>query len=255
MDGICNGMINNNILERHMATQGRAEEFSQVKSKKKRNRKYVYKEKTVQDYLMVYEASMNELKASSFYEALLQAFKKIGSGSLVKRFQAVQCLALGKPSAPDRIAMWQLSLLGLIVAEFEISWSNVFIWDPVFDQIDLDIIGALGGKAKESSLGDIGAGTLVYLPHAPVSLIEAVLKQIPSYCIMFGNNLLRYDTKIPSKTLQMNYPTLDCTMKMINGLSINKECWTMIDLPDLLSKQKEWFLAVNDLALHKKSQP
>jgi SRR1 len=256
MDGVSDGTKRVSEVQVPLKTElcPKAEEFSTVKSKKKRNKKYLYKEKTVEDYLLIYNASKVDLSTCKFYEALLDGLNKAELNSSNRTFRSIRCLALGKLSAPDRIALWQLSLLGLLVDHFGISWSNVTLWDPVFEPTDTAIIEALGGRVDDSD-HSVEADTLLYLPHAPVTLIDLILKQCPSESVILGNNVLRYDTKIAPKTLETRLPTLHSTMRMVDGSIPNELSWDLIDLPDSLSKGKDWFLAFNDLALHIKGRP
>lgn len=224
------------------------EQFQTVKSKKKRkNKKYIYQEKTIQHYIPIYEECRRQLVTSRFYGSLRDNFEKIKSAS--PQIQSIRCLALGKPSASDRIAMWQLALLGLLVTYFDISWSNVSLWDPAFEAMDQEIISLVGGQVVEHS-GPVNQHTFLYLPHAPVELIEEILTQCCSQCIILGNHVSRYDTTVLPQTLQDKYPTLHSVMNMIDGKAPNDHSWHIIDLPDSLSKGNDWSVAFNDLALH-----
>ncbi|ODN76970.1 hypothetical protein L202_05533 [Cryptococcus amylolentus CBS 6039] len=116
----------------------------------------------------------------------------------------VLCLGLGKPYT-DRTARIQLALLLGLLTALQSDISEVVIFDPIFDHNDKALLRQLGLDVSEQNL--LGKHELqedrpylIYLPHAPRQIYEAVLSTNynPHLCgsspgrVILGNDLGDY---------------------------------------------------------------
>lgn len=88
------------------------------------------------------------------------------------------CLGLGSPSTSID-SRWQLVLLLDLVNRFGIDPPAIEIYDPLFTQDEISQLQSLGLSILSENLGGrhtIDQGTLLYLPHCPMVLLERLLR-------------------------------------------------------------------------------
>ncbi|KAG8984154.1 hypothetical protein FRB90_005513 [Tulasnella sp. 427] len=112
---------------------------------------------------------------SSFAEFIERLTRELSIGSPPKR---ALCLGLGSPSVSVD-SRWQLVLLLELVSRFKIDPSEVEVYDPLFTESDVLELKRLNLRTlSENASGHhtIEEGTLLYLPHCPMVLLERILR-------------------------------------------------------------------------------
>jgi hypothetical protein len=211
----------------------------------RRNKKNKWEEKTVDDYYNILQERKEELRNSQFWKKLVES---LDSYACTVNF--IRCLALGQPTSilANGNAMYQLALLLLLTEYFNVTVKNVSVWDPVLDDVDRQLFAKIGVDVTEHTLNG-SSRLLYYMPHAPLSLINAILEQsdLHKQALIIGNHLMSYDTKMPSQSLSEKYPFINA---VIRDVEANAGRWSVREIPT--SKGDAWFAAVNDLAIHRK---
>lgn len=228
-----------------------------LQKKNKKNRKRYNKtivdediDVIVSEHLRSVDRKLEQLKASKFYTYLVDKCFDLCTDS---KFNCIKCLALGSPSHIGGMPMYQLALLLLLAERFQVERYNISVWDPVFTDVDRLIFDKLKIRVDESEV-DINPLTLLYMPHAPSSLIEDTLKQVYTESnlsgthYILGNYIPVYDIRLTAEDKQDKYPHIG---KVIQSLGSTNDEWAAVDIPDSLIKHDHWYQAFNDLALHR----
>ncbi|AMD19950.1 HCL201Wp [Eremothecium sinecaudum] len=138
--------------------------------------------------------------------------------SFVSEIDRVRCLALGSFSK-DSPARYQLALL-LEMIDFLTSASiRCSVYDPVFNKDDIKFIESLGDSwsVDEKVPWDLecSRNTLYYLPHAPLSLSEVVVKEEQPR-IFLANHLLQHTDRYTKQELFEKYPLMSKLVNLLN---------------------------------------
>lgn len=138
-------------------------------------------------------------EGSEFYSLTIELLSKFD-------FMYIRCLALGSPTEEFQ-PLYQLALLELIRAEFEIPKTNVSLYDPAFTSDDLELFKELGNYTIEEENNWDSSSTLYYMPHAPRSMTEKLLTDKRPQWIL-GNDLSVTIGTLSSAKFLETYPTL-----------------------------------------------
>lgn len=221
--------------------------FQAVGPRRKRKGRKVFVEKSVEDYVKDYEQRKLKLERSDYFDRFTEALK---DQSIRKNhYRKVRCLALGQPTGRGGIPMLQLALLGILLDYLGLDHSACSHWDPEFDEKDISILEALGGTVQEQHEIEF-PGTLVYMPHAPISLFEAVLARAGAAgqgCII-GNYAAMYHTST-AFDIKTDYPYLSKVVDELLDETKSDASWTATEIVEA-DKDSDWANAFNDLAIH-----
>lgn len=218
--------------------------FHPVVRKKKRNQKnkFKIKEKTVDDHLQSLNEKQKLVENSDFYTHFITKL----DDEKKYIYKRVRCLALGAPTdwLCEYAAMYQLALLQLIAKKFDIN--DISIYDPVFETADNELFEKLNIKVEQDYPDDKynDCDTLLYMPHAPLDLIDTILTKLSSNTTIIGNDLSSYTTKRTQTELETKYPNV---LDAINKIVSNN--YTSISIPNKLSDKQPYSVAFNELAI------
>lgn len=192
------------------------DEFTMVTSKRakknRKNKKFIYKPKTLDDHVQSLGAFKTQLTGSKVWDKIREVLSKWQHHQQLQKelptnttttdstdeltnnqvdptatntITDIRCLALGSPT-DSHIAMYQLALLQLIAEYLTVSSSKISVWDPVIAKDDLELFKHLDMNVEsESEYNDthnegqeLKPTTLVYMIHAPPSLTESVISKM-----------------------------------------------------------------------------
>jgi hypothetical protein len=156
------------------------------------------------------QAKITVIQESQLYKEIQRSFANI---KLVK----IRCVALGSP-CQDEPALYQLALLKAIAEEYNITSGHISIYDPVFSSLDNQLFNNLGYRVEEAFDALDNDSCLYFLPHAPLDLTNAVLRQQPKFFL--SNNVLSHTQRVLKSDLHEKYPLLS---KLVHTLEKNTE--------------------------------
>lgn len=141
-----------------------------------------------------------------------------------KEIYNIRCLAIGS-FTDDFPAKYQLALL-LELIQFlseEDKTIQVSIYDPVFDESDLEYIKKHHPTWETTETVDKKIfnpqSTLFFLPHAPLDLTELILK-VEQPRIYLANNIVQHTDRYTKSQLNEKYPLLS---KLMHVLEVSKK--------------------------------
>uniref|UniRef100_A0A060SZ13 ARAD1A16192p n=1 Tax=Blastobotrys adeninivorans TaxID=409370 RepID=A0A060SZ13_BLAAD len=214
------------------------------KPKKRRNRKGKQSTipRTVDDFLADFDSKKAILGRSKFYSLLEESLEEYKVQP-----DSIRCLAIGSPcdTSSTMPAMYQLALLMLLKEKLEIDSDKVTVYDPVFTDMDKEIFAKLGLSIDDSDDSKYPENCLLYMPHAPVSLIDSVLGNLEGRPWIIGNVISQYDTRISSEDLEQKYPHLKRALN---------DSWDTVTIPEKFIRNEHYFVAVNDTAMYRRGQ-
>jgi len=157
-------------------------DFIYVQRKKGRRRKGVQETK-LDDYVTQIQSFCERIATSELMVALVHHVKTSNV-----HWQRIHCLALGSPSMFVKSRIQLAFLLGLNESTEK---GGITIFDPLFNDMDREIFKTLSIEIKEPI--DEVSNMLVFLPHAPLAVVEKVLSlgANPIIC----NDLHLYETR------------------------------------------------------------
>ncbi|CCK69058.1 Ber1p KNAG_0B06290 [Huiozyma naganishii CBS 8797] len=151
----------------------------------------------------------NIIRDSKMFESLSKQLQP-----WMRNLTRIRCLAIGS-FTEDIPARYQLALLlelsDLIKAETQGNTVSVSLYDPVFNESDLNFIEKMCTdwtveKEVEGSKED-SESTLFFLPHAPLDLTESVLsREKPMY--LLANNIISHTDRYTKVQLYEKYPLM-----------------------------------------------
>lgn len=116
-------------------------------------------------------------------------------------FATIRCLALGLPTLEFQ-ALYQLAFLELLVEKYGV---NVSLYDPAFTDADSTLLAELGHTVT-AEFAPAGP-TLYYMPHAPRSVTEALIRELePTYIL--GNDITVTMGSLGKQKFLEQYPHL-----------------------------------------------
>lgn len=118
------------------------------------------------------------------------------------RIKRVRCLALGSPALEPQ-AQWQLALLVALAAELGVA--DVTLHDPCFTAADVALIEGEGLVVAQHPPDP--EGCLYYMPHAPRSLMEQVVREQQPRWIL-GNDVRATQGALDARGFWEKYPLL-----------------------------------------------
>ncbi|KAN0077254.1 SRR1 domain containing protein [Tylopilus felleus] len=133
--------------------------------------------------------------------------------------QKVLCLGLGSPSS-SRDARAQLAFLGCLCASFAMDSDQVFVYDPVFTDVDKQLFQILGMRCLDHVQGAVHAldrPTILYMPHCDLNLYETVIRAnwtLEGLCnlVFLANRFSDYVDNNSVSKLEKGSP---CLMKLV----------------------------------------
>eukprot|EP00494_Astrolonche_serrata_P031889 UN32158 len=148
-----------------------------------------------------------EFKQKAVFTKLKRIFQTINTKTGGIKISSMICLGIGSISRWDTTQQ-QLALLILMVDYFKIERSNVRLFDPLFNNVDQNILKKFGfsvDERNEEGKIKITKQTLVYMPHCPLSLYENIIrsnwnKSNLTNIILIGNRLNDISAAIEKET-------------------------------------------------------
>ncbi|KAG7664983.1 uncharacterized protein J8A68_001511 [[Candida] subhashii] len=127
-----------------------------------------------------------------------------------KSITSIRCLALGSPT-DSTPAKYQLSLLLQLIPLLNTPEliTTISFYDPIFTELDIQLIKTLLPTAiiQQEYTPPIPNTTLYFLPHAPLDLMEEILKvDKPAYLLC--NDLISHTDRLTKRKLSEQYPTI-----------------------------------------------
>ncbi|ODQ63708.1 hypothetical protein NADFUDRAFT_44010 [Nadsonia fulvescens var. elongata DSM 6958] len=209
--------------------------FAPVLSKsarKNRKNKYFRPEKTIEDYVAIFERKHEVLQNSKFTTHLKKVLYKLIPQHDRSNITHIRCLAIGQPTEADAV-IYQASILALLQDWFSVKGSHVSVWDPIINDKDREFfVKVMGITISEDDFKDIDPTKILwYAPHAPISVMESLLrdkKTSPKYFL--ANFIPDYETRLLTKDLNSKYPGLKEAIELSTQLSLSSlEEWNEAD--------------------------
>ena len=127
------------------------------------------------------------------------------------KFTRIRCLALGSPTQEFQ-ALYQLAFLNLIVSHFGVLPENVSLYDPAFTSEDIQLLEnelkyTVMGPDNGTNVPETTKSTLFYMPHAPRSLTESILRHSEPLWFLANDFSVTMGTLTKAKFLEQ-YPLL-----------------------------------------------
>jgi hypothetical protein len=221
--------------------------FVSVGTRKNRRGRRLYLERTADDYIADYERKKIKIECSPYFESFLQVLKTEGVEK--GQYKAIRCLALGQPSGRGGIPLFQLALLGVLLDHLGLNFHVCSFWDPEFDKKDTEILEKMGATVEEEYHLDFST-TLVYMPHAPVSLLDKILgdAELAHRGCVIGNYAVMYHTSTVFN-INVQYPSLANVVNQLMEQDGSERAWTATEILDT-TKDADWANAFNDFAVH-----
>ncbi|XP_062823128.1 SRR1-like protein [Anolis carolinensis] len=171
----------------------------------------------------------SELQSSGFWDSsqriILQSLRKpfmmdedednIPSLEKLNISENFQCVSFGIGNFSScSVAKTQMAFLLLLLQELQISRDCCFVFDPVFSELELEVLCRLGLKVmaenEEGKHGISGVRTLFFMVHCGKSLYNNLLwsnwaPETLSKMAVLGNSFRGIQDRMPSKIFQKEY--------------------------------------------------